>query len=212
MDHRRRAWPPRHADARRALAGWLMAALAATLALPVDAAIDGPVALEVRPDILHLDRTRHDQPPGDAAPIEGHAPGLGARSLDTWWAGQGPAAVGLGVQHRWQAPDAMRPPGAGDARRPQLILSLGWRAGPRSRVVWQSEAFGGAPQAHDVPALPDLDDADAPDRAGHRLDLRRSDAYRAMLRGSMRMNLGRDASLSIKPRGRRLGVTYNRRW
>ena len=178
----------------------LIALLPAAAALAAQAQTEAATAVALREQAaLRVELTQTAVAPAvTAVPAPGQpAAGFEAATQTTLWAGGARAAVGLGVQQPWRAPAWAAPAAADPARDGQLLLALALKTSANSRFVWQSEplaADGTAPP----PALA--------------LDLRRSDPYRSLLRGSLRMQLGRDTAITLKPRGRRIGVALSSQW
>lgn len=111
------------------------------------------------------------------------------------WVSRGRLGLGLGVERPWQAPLAMpQPLQEGAAPSDRLVLGLAVRMGQRSRLLWQTE-----PEPADV-------------RSPGALQLRSTSPMKSLARGVLRMELGRDTALSLKPRGRRIGVTLTSQW
>jgi hypothetical protein len=144
--------------------------------------------------------------------LQAHDAGTSARfatATETMvWARRGRLGLGLGVEARWQAPDWAQAPraDAGDGRR--LLLGLSVATSARTRLVWQTngdwlhdaiEARGGQPGS-------------TTDQARLPLSMQKSNPYRALLRGSLRVNLGGRAAVALKLRGRRVGVAYTNEW
>lgn len=128
------------------------------------------------------------------------------------WAGRGRMALGFGVAQRWRAPAWARQPEAQPLDRDgQLLLGLSLRTSAHTRLVWQTPASTDGRTGAGGP----IGLGEPTGRADGRLlalDLRRSDAYRALVRGSLRMELGHGTALSLKPRGRRIGVALTSQW
>lgn len=131
------------------------------------------------------------------------------------WIGGRRAAFGVGVEQPWRAPAASLVPQANETRDARLLLGVTLATSSRTRLSWHSEPFGTRRSAEGGagPAAGTANEgaptAEAPVLA---LDMRRSDPYRAMLRGSLRMQLGRDTAITLKPRGRRIGVALTSQW
>lgn len=111
------------------------------------------------------------------------------------WVSRGRVGLGLGVERPWQAPMPMpQSMQDGTAQVDRLVLGLALRTGERSRLLWQTE--------------PEQPDAASPGG----LQLRSSNPMKSLARGVLRMELGRDTALSLKPRGRRIGITLTSQW
>ena len=186
----------------------LMASLAAQAQTGVQSDVEAATAAALREQSsLRVELTQTAVMPSSAAtpkapamPVAGQPAAFDAATQTTVWAGVGRAAIGLGVQQPWRAPTWAAPAAAEPQRDGHLLLALSLKTSGNSRVVWQSEPLGATPADGGIAA---------PART---LDLRRSDPYRSLLRGSLRMQLGRDTALTLKQRGRRLGVVLSSQW
>jgi hypothetical protein len=125
-------------------------------------------------------------------------PGQGTAGTATQtmaWVSRGRLGLGLGVERPWQppaaGPQAWNEANAGGDR---VVLGLALRTGLRQRLVWQT------------------DPADTPAPVPGALDLRSTHPMKSLARGVLRMELGRDTALSLKPRGRRIGITLTSQW
>jgi hypothetical protein len=118
------------------------------------------------------------------------------------WAGRGPMALGFGVEQRWRAPAwALAPQAVPADRDGPLVLGLALRTSPSTQLVWQTKT--------DLRGSSTLGE---PTGSTLSLDLRHTDAYRTLLRGSLRMELARGTAITLKPRGRRIGVALTSQW
>lgn len=192
-------------------AGGLPVALvvaAACLAVPAAALETEPPERQAVEPALSLSVTQQAALPdaASAAPLRDAGPSFNTATQTMVWAGRGRVAMGFGVEQRWRAPVWAQPPDAQPpVREGQLLLGLSLRTGTHTRLVWQTAAAPTSPYGLAEPS----------ERSDGRLlalDLRRSDAYRALVRGSLRMELGRGTALSLKPRGRRIGVALTSQW
>lgn len=119
------------------------------------------------------------------------------------WAGRGPVALGFGVEQRWRAPAwALAPQAVQADRDSPLLLGLAVRTSPSTRLVWQTQ----------TDARGSTSNLGEPVGSTLSLDLRHTDAYRTLLRGSLRMELARGTAITLKPRGRRIGVALTSQW
>ncbi len=191
---------------RRLLSTLLMALLPAAAALtptaqaqvPTEAATAAALR-EQSPLRVELTQTAV-APAGTAMAAPGQGAGFETATQTTLWAGGARAAIGLGVQQPWRAPAWTASAAAAAPREGQLLLALALKTSSHSRLIWQTEPLAAA--TADGPAAP----------SAPALDLRHSNPYRGLLRGSLRMQLGRDTALTLKPRGRRLGVVLSSQW
>jgi hypothetical protein len=187
---------------RRLLPRLLMALLPAAAALPAQAQTEAATAAALREQApLRVELTQTTVAPAvTAVPAPGQSAGFDTATQTTLWAGSARAAIGLGVQQPWRAPAWAAPARADTARDGQLLLALALKTSTHSRLIWQTEPLA-ATSADGSAAPPPL-----------ALDLRHSNPYRSLLRGSLRMQLGRDTALTLKPRGRRIGVALSSQW
>jgi hypothetical protein len=201
---------------RGAIGALTLAALTtAAAATPAELALTAPQAQA--PVNFELTRTTTDG--ADASFGQAHTPSLQAREAGTparfdattetmVWARRGRLGLGLGVEARWQAPDWAQAPraDAGEGRR--LLLGLSLATSERTRLVWQTNGDG----LHDAIEARDGQTGAGTDQARLPLSMQKSNPYRALLRGSLRVNLGGRAAVALKLRGRRVGVAYTNEW
>lgn len=151
---------------------------------------------------LELQETNVAGPVPEALPMQGGA-SFSTSTQSMVWARRGSLGLGLGVAQPWQSPsrlqgaapdDAGGPLGAPDDRR--LVLGLALYTGASSRLVWQAQMTG-----ETTTRLP-----------GPALVLKRADPVRALARGALRMELSRNTTLTLRPRGRRISVALSSQW
>jgi hypothetical protein len=201
---------------RGAIGALTLAALTtAAAATPAERALTAPQA--EAPVNVELTRTTTDG--ADASFGQTRTPSLQAREAGTparfdtttetmVWARRGRLGLGLGVEARWQAPDWAQAPraDAGEGRR--LLLGLSLATSERTRLVWQTNGDG----LHDAIDARDGQTGAGADQTRLPLSMQKSNPYRALLRGTLRVNLGGRAAVALKLRGRRVGVAYTNEW
>ncbi|MFO1336898.1 MAG: hypothetical protein U1F53_01460 [Burkholderiaceae bacterium] len=198
------AWRPRPALGLAALAGALLAGPAHAF---------DPAPVPDAPPPLRLEWTQAPGsvvPPG-TAPLYGPLNPAGNTTQTMLWAGRGPVALGLGVEQRWAAPPgALASPGTPGLVGPhggQWLFGLSLQTSLQTRLVWQLPTdpppADGAPPGAPVSGL-----------RGARvsLDWGHPDPYKGLLRGSLRFELARDTTLSIKPRGGQWSLGLSSKW
>lgn len=194
--------------ARRLLSRLAAAAAVAGLAGAAAALETEPQQAQAPEPALSLSLTQQPAQPegGAAAPLRDAGTPFSTATQTMVWAGRGRVALGFGVEQRWRAPVWAQQPDAQPTERDgQLLLGLSLRTSTHTRLVWQTAAAPAAPLALGEPG-------ERSERRLLALDMRRSDAYRALVRGSLRMELGQGTALSLKPRGRRIGIALTSQW
>ena len=124
------------------------------------------------------------------------------------WAGRGRVALGLGVEQRWAAPPGS-PAAAGlvGERSGQWLFGVSLQTSLQTRLSWQVPASYGSPSG-----LPASEPVVGQRAARLSLDWGHPDPYKGLLRGSLRFELARDTTLSIKPRGGNWSLALSSKW
>lgn len=200
-----------------------LALVGALAAAPIAARAQGavpPADDELPADTLPADQGRwhfeREQSNGLAAPLappRALQPGGGsqAQTQTMLWARRERLGLGFGVEQRWppvgMAPAHAAAPAGRDAG---MRVGLSWATGESSQITWSAPLLpqrlgdGGAWPGVDRPAERDL-------RLG--LEFRKTDALANLRRGTLlKLELSRETTLSLKPRGGRLGLTLTSHW
>lgn len=197
-----------HTATVAALAGLLIASTGAAQAIEPTRTDDAS------PSPLHLEWTQGpgSTTPAGASPLHemphGPATVYGGSTQTMLWAGRGRVAVGVGVEQRWAAPPGYpAAPALVGERDGQWLLGLSLRTSLQTRLVWQVPTMQGAAAGTLGDGLGDR--VNAPRLS---LDWGHPDPYKGLLRGSLRFELARDTTVSIKQRGGHWSLALSSKW
>ncbi len=175
-------------------------------------ALDPSLANEAQASPIHLEWTQSAGNPSlaTAPALYGPATVQGNSTQTMLWAGRGRVAVGLGVEQRWAAPPGYPATArlVGE-RNGQWLFGVSLQTSLQTRLSWQVPASYGYGSQAGWPASEPVDGQRA---ARLSLDWGHPDPYKGLLRGSLRFELARDTTLSIKPRGGNWSLALSSKW
>ncbi|MFO1341236.1 MAG: hypothetical protein U1F53_23950 [Burkholderiaceae bacterium] len=191
----------------------------ATLAALLLAAVGPAQALEptlssndTAPSPLHLEWTQSAGNPALANAPSPYGPAAlqGNATRTMLWASRGRVAVGLGLEQRWTAPPGYpTAPALVGERDGQWLLGVSLQTSLQTRLVWQMPTANGPSNAYGATTGEPLNGQRS---ARLSLDWGHPDPYKGLLRGSLRFELARDTTVSIKPRGGHWSLALSSKW